>query len=565
MSGDWNEQIKARRKSAGMSRRELANRAGVSVASVNSWESARRHPSRAVLERVMACLGFNDQERAALMRSIGLEPAAGRRYAALARLARPVSALSAEMEHYPWPALVTDENYEIIAWNQAANGVAELDFGADLATPGARQLLRMAASDHFFAKLVNWDTVVGHLVAFYKMEGRELGKETPNPYFQALVEYLIQHHPDLVGRLFGIWQTTEVTDQARVNQMPIEWLASDGTALRFDAVFTTLDDYDAAWAFDWHPSNGATWEWINAHRAVAPAGDNYLAPFTAAGHDWRELIRLGRESAGLTRQETADRSGGELSAHTIDAYERGKRFPSREKLVAFAEAVRLDGMHTNSLLRAAGMEPEPSDFARFLMREPSRFDPSRHPGGEQPDGSSPAQLNEDFAADEWPALAVDGHAEIVAANTLFLKILGLEREALNSPGLHRNLIHVLSNGPARERLENWGEVVAALVPVGFEPYATRSNRYIEPGTSMDEAVRRLRADAAAVAELKRVVGGGAGNPPVRTTCAVEWHEDGVELTFNCIIAPHNVSDAVWSVAWYPADAETWGWIRRQAG
>ena len=564
MSGDWNEQIRERRISAGMSRLELANRTGVSVASVNSWESARRHPSRAVLERVTSCLGFNEQERAAIMRSIGLEPTAGRKYAALARLARPVAALSSEMERYPWPALVTNENYEIIAWNQAANGVAELDFGTDMATPGARQLLRMAASDHFHPKLVNWDVVIGHLVAFYKMDGRDLGEATPNPYFQSLVEYLLQHHPDLVGRLFGIWQTTEIRDQARVNRMPIEWLSSDGTALRFDGVFTTLNDYDAAWAFDWHPADGPTWEWINAHRVAAPAGNNYLAPFTAGDRDWRGLIRLGRESAGLTRQETADRSHGELSAHTIDAYERGKRFPSREKLVAFAEAVRLDGVHANSLLRAAGMEPEPSDFARFLLREPSRFDPSRHPGGEHPDASSAAELNADFEADGWPVLAVDGHAEIVAANSLFLKILGLEPESLSDQGLHRNLVHVLSKDPARGRLENWGEVVAALVPVGLEPYATRNNPRLAQGSSLDEAVRRLRADSTAVAELKRIVRGGAGNPPVRATCAVRWRQEGVALTFDCIIAPHNVSDSVWAVAWHPADADTWDWIRQQA-
>src|SRR5262249_17498663 len=140
------------RMEMGMSQAELAKRVGVSNAAIASWELGRRLPevgSRSqviemgdVLERGVADLNE-------LLAAADLEPVPDRRTRPMLDRRKTFAVLRSECESYSWPTLAMNEDFEVIAWNAAANDLSELDFGVDLAEPGARQLLRMALSEHY--------------------------------------------------------------------------------------------------------------------------------------------------------------------------------------------------------------------------------------------------------------------------------------------------------------------------------------------------------------------------------------------------------------------------------
>src|SRR4029079_12956032 len=71
---DWNLQLQAVRKRAGMSRALLARRAGISAESLRSYEMSRRHPGRDCLARLLACLGADELSRNLIFAGPGYAP-----------------------------------------------------------------------------------------------------------------------------------------------------------------------------------------------------------------------------------------------------------------------------------------------------------------------------------------------------------------------------------------------------------------------------------------------------------------------------------------------------------
>jgi transcriptional regulator with XRE-family HTH domain len=558
---DWTDTIRARRNALHLTQGELARRVGVSAESIASWESARRRPSAAAYKLHAEALGLNGAALAQFQRSTGHEPAAPRKYATLARLSRPLSMLSAEIATYPWPSLVTNERYEIVAWNRAANAVAELDFATDLAGPGERQLLRMAASAHFRPKLISWDAVISHLAGHYKNDQVALAEGAADPYFAELVQYIFTNHMDLAPHLMEIWANAEPFHADTRNEVDLVWRTSRGEDLRFTGVFTTFNDFDAAWAFDWHPADAVTWEWIEANRDAAPAGGDC---FESGGKQtsWRASLREARRTAGLTRVEASERTHGAVSASAIDAYERAKRFPSREKLLALLEGLHLDGVHTNAILLSAGMAPEPSDFARFLLNEPPRFG-FAHPGGITQ--WSPENLREEIGTAAYPALAVDSHCNIVAANPAMRRLLDLEESAIIAGNGEANLIGALACEPPHSWLLNWDEVVRAMAPFQIEPYqAGGAGNGSNPAGETALAQALARIDPAIMSDLAEALAGMPEPNTVRSVSPVRWQAPGSEeLRFDCIISPYNPSNPLWTISWHPANAATWRALRRQ--
>jgi transcriptional regulator with XRE-family HTH domain len=551
---DWSEILKNRREACGLTQAQLAKAVGASVNSVASWESARRRPSRTMLGKLATFLGMDDEEEEAVYRSTGHEPGAGSRYADLARMARPVAWLAGEIADHPWPTLITNERYEIVGWNQAANVVAELDF-VGLDGPQERHLMHMAVTDHFSKKLTNWDHVMGTLIGFYKKDQITLGSAVADPYFGALIDYIAKNHAEFIPRLFALWESAPAYEEGARNQVEIEWRTSDGTKLRFMAIFETGSDFDAAWIFDWHPLDGTTWDWLNAHRESGPVGGDHISIATSAA-GWRGILRHVREAAGLTRPEVAARTDHRVSASTVEAYERGTRLPSREKLVALAEALGLDGVQTNAMLAGAGMEPEPSDFARFMMGEPLRF--RRVPVA--PITPRPLDfLREEAETQPFLALQIDRNADIAAANAPMRRLLGIESSTLLTDGVERNLVYVFATGKPASHLVNWDDIVAALAPIGAEPYNAIAP-WKPPTGPLARAIEAVRSQPDAFTRLQQALRKNPFHGRAGVHCLVEWREGASLLQFDCVVATPSPQGWTWRVDWHPADAATWAWV-----
>ncbi|MEO9254629.1 MAG: helix-turn-helix domain-containing protein [Tepidiformaceae bacterium] len=549
---DWTDTIRTRRTELHLTQAELAQTLGLSAESVASWECARRRPSPAAFQHLAQVLKLDAAALAQFQRSSGREPTTQQKYSTLARLSRPLATLSAEIATYPWPCLVTNERFEIVAWNRAANAIAELDFATDLAGPGERQLLRMAASGHFRRKLISWDPVITHLAGHYKKSQIGLAPGAADPFFADLVQFIFTNYPDLAQHLMELWANAEPFHDAARNEVDILWRTSVGVDLHFSGPFTSFNDFDAAWAFDWHPADAATWDWLEANRDSAPEGGDC---FDSGGTptSWRSSLRQARAAAALTRIEAAERTHGAVSASAIDAYERGLRFPSREKLLSLTAALHLDGVHTNAILLSAGMAPEPSNFARFLLGEPPRFGVA-YPGGVDP--WDPDEVRADLDSADYPALCVDRNCRIVGANATMCGLLAIEPSTILDGAVGANLLYVLASEPPRSWLQNWEQVIRAMAPFQLERYYDDTEKR-PADNSASEAINRIEPRAR-TALLRALT--GAGQPDtVRAITHVQWQHDPASptLDFECVLAPYYPGDPLWTIAWHPSNAATW--------
>ena len=80
----------------------------------------------------------------------------------------------------------------------------------------------------------------------------------------ALIDYIVANHPELLPRLLGLWSAAIPWQEGSRVGFAVDWTTGSGGELRFDCTLTAWSDFDAAWAFDWHPANGATWEWLGS-------------------------------------------------------------------------------------------------------------------------------------------------------------------------------------------------------------------------------------------------------------------------------------------------------------
>ena len=310
----WSELLFQARKATGLSRRALAERAGVSEESLASYEYGRPHPKLDHVRAIARALELGPRATEELVTSAGYqrEPLSTELRALQRRRPAPES-LAASVRDYPWPCFVLNERFEFTVWNGAATRVAERGFSA--LSPRERNLLRFAADPRFRARLQNWNEVVGHfmdLLAGDTASGPE--GDAFNAHLLTVANEILVASPTVFNELMGLWlRATRRPDQRNI-YCPI-WQASDGTLLRFNTVVTTWSDFDALYANDWQPADAATWEWLGAHAlegasaspaATAEKSDNGGTGARLAAHELR------RRSARLAARR---RRRAELQSH----------------------------------------------------------------------------------------------------------------------------------------------------------------------------------------------------------------------------------------------------------
>jgi transcriptional regulator with XRE-family HTH domain len=566
----WNDTVRLERRARGLSQARLAALASLSPDAVASYELGRRRPSRDNLSRIVDALGLDDEAAARLLVSAGLDPAPTGKLRVIAARRVPHAELRAELASYPWPCLVLNEHFEVVGWNQAANTQAELDFGSELRDQSARNLLRMACSPHFRRRLVNWDEVMSIMVGMYKYDMMDvLQPENGSPYFNTLVNQLLTEAPEIFPHLIELWQNAPPWPDGTRITFQAHWQAGDGTALTFNCQTGAWSDFDAASAFDWHPADPATCEWMASRmplrwEAPGPTGasrveENEPRP-GLADVAWNELLRGAREGCGLTRSELAARAEAVTEA-TIYSYETGRRHPSRESLLALTRGMELDGATTNLILVAAGMEPEPSDWSLFLSGLPVRASEKRY--RRRVSHRSWPEIQGEIAAHPWPCLVVNGHCEVVCANPAVQLITGIDLNERRGP--RRNLVSLITGATFRQNVENWGEVATAVLPGSLTPYflgegngaaASYFHRLVEDIRGRDAAVLHTLLGLWRAAPRRRLT--------ARVTFPLTWRAETGTLHFDCTLAPWNEYDPGWAIDWHPADAATWRHLERMA-
>jgi transcriptional regulator with XRE-family HTH domain len=169
--------------------------------------------------------------------------------------------------------------------------------------------------------------------------------------------------------------------------------------------------------------------------------NKHMQPFVGALiRDWRQLRRLSQLDLALD---------AEISQKHLSFIESGRSQPSREMVLLLAETLCVPLRERNALLLAAGFAP--------VYGERGLDDP----------GLATARAAIDLVLkghEPWPALAVDRHWTLLAANAAVPPLLGLasDPELLRGPvNVLRLSLHPGGLAPAIVNLSEWRHHILA--------------------------------------------------------------------------------------------------------
>ncbi len=188
-----------RRRTAGLRREEVAQRANISATWYTWLEQGRGgSPSADVLDRLARALTLTEVEREHLF-LLGLGRSPEVRYrgsdAITPRLQRLLDALTYS------PAIVRTATWDVIAWNRAAASVLT-DYGS--LPPDQRNILRMIFCDsRVRAAQSEWEAVARFVVGAFRVDAARAGADAE---VAPLVEELCRSSPEFAS----MWRDNDV-------------------------------------------------------------------------------------------------------------------------------------------------------------------------------------------------------------------------------------------------------------------------------------------------------------------------------------------------------------------
>ncbi|MCC7365929.1 MAG: transcriptional regulator [Dehalococcoidia bacterium] len=502
------------RRAAGLSREELAARAAMSKDTLAAYEQGRRAPrSPDVLHRLARALGI---EVTPLLDAAGLT--AAELLSSLVQ--RPLAHFDAEVERYPWPCLMNNENLEVVGGNAAVRALAGVDIPS-LPGPGERHLLRLALAEGIGSRLANLPEVLQQLARILKADSVDVAGGAQGPrFFASLAAWLAKEPPQTAAWLFALWNEAVPWEIGRRVTFRAEWKASDGTVLAFNCLITPWSMFVGIWAFDWHPADAATWRWLAAQETQEGQ--------VRVRSDWPGMLEDRRLTYGLTRQETADLAG--VSESAIYLWERGLRRPTRGNLKALIRHAAIDGATAAAIAGALDYEPLPSNGYRYICGETVTGRPDLDQLA--PVAIGPEDIRAAVAEHPWPCLVVHASGEVVAASGSAQAMFG---EVLAGPG-PRRIDAIVPGEPFRARCLNWEEASPRLLNLPQGSLSAGLTAAAEDGTPETSSPRESRAYT-----------------------RFGWR-DGGDRWFNCVVSSWNIWDPFVAFDFHPADAATWEWL-----
>ncbi|WP_255442866.1 helix-turn-helix transcriptional regulator [Corallococcus sp. Z5C101001] len=197
----------SRRRTPGLRREELARLADVGVSWYTWLEQGRDiHVSEPLLERLSLALRLTPTERAHLF-----ELAQGRPAARPLMTPTTVSiALRRILEAHPYPALVSTQRWDVLAWNEAASLVyGDLDA---LPVEHRNGLWSLFMNPERRARMPEWEAAARRAVAGFRLDAaRAANREA----FDSLAARLVESSPEF-ARLWGEHDVVEFPEMLKV-------------------------------------------------------------------------------------------------------------------------------------------------------------------------------------------------------------------------------------------------------------------------------------------------------------------------------------------------------------
>jgi transcriptional regulator with XRE-family HTH domain len=165
-------------------------------------------------------------------------------------------------------------------------------------------------------------------------------------------------------------------------------------------------------------------------------------PARAAAQPFGAHLRRWRQQRRLSQQDLAGEA--DVSTRHLSFVETGRALPSREMVLRLAERLQVPLRERNAMLVAAGYAP--------MYRERPLDDPSLTPARQAVERILRAH-------EPWPALAVDRHWNLVAANRMLPHLVATADPSLLQPPVNvlRLSLHPRGLAPRIVNLAQWRE------------------------------------------------------------------------------------------------------------
>lgn len=271
---------------------------------------------------------------------------------------------------------------------------------------------------------------------------------------------------------------------------------------------------------------------------------------------WRSILRDTRVRLGITQAQLADKVG--LSAETVRGYETRKSRPSRERLEALIEALKIPNAFANQLRESVG-------YALVRTVHEGLHEEHRY--------YTPEELETVVETVPWPEFVVNDAVEVVAANSVIQAVWRVDfaRERKVRTRAQMNLLAVASDNKIGDRVKNWEDVVGILISM-FKANKSMLNADTpapysldEPTPYFEEVIKEFtKGDPAFLARLIDVW--NRAEPfegKIRWTYPVLWDDPEVgEMRFLATVSLANEEHSTYFNDWIPLDAETWTALER---
>ncbi len=263
---DWTTQLREARRDLGLSHEELAERAGMSAASLKAYELGRRHPTREHLCRLLRALRFDLRSRNEALISSGFAPES---------VEAPAGSLSRReaarlVNARPWPSFVVNEMMEIIAGNRIGLLLAGLN-RQRMADRVERNVLVIASrivSSPSNEQVRDWGVAARLAIARVKAAGIA-SLDAPDAYFAAVLERIARGDARLVRELTLLWDATPAHMPETVAwDYPADWTLPAGESMRLHCLAIRVNALDFTEIHDWIPADGESWSLLHGYLAA---------------------------------------------------------------------------------------------------------------------------------------------------------------------------------------------------------------------------------------------------------------------------------------------------------
>lgn len=256
---DWARQLRQAREAEGLSREALASVANVSAQTVKAYELGLRNPSQDLLIALLDALKADRSLRNSVLIGAGFAPDGAELGPQNDDYMFGLREAEESIRQRPWPAHVNNELMEVVAANEVAQKLWDVDLAREYNTPVQRNMLTVASTPRFADCVANWDEMVSVGISIMKghHRGAEEVPEGTSQYFAAVMQLLFAGDPKYVTRFLTLWESVPPRSPKIWWSYPVVWVR-DQAVLRFTATVSLANEQDGLYFHDWIPMDGAT-------------------------------------------------------------------------------------------------------------------------------------------------------------------------------------------------------------------------------------------------------------------------------------------------------------------